>query len=284
MSAAGEEPMETDSAPTQISNSSEQVEEENTAPDPPSKPDQENVIVEKPDAEDASLSIEPMDIPIQGTDAVEKAPENSESESKIEPDEKEVNVQQQHPENVEIKTDQDDTKTESESKIDIEQQKKSEEVIENKDQMKQEEVIENNDKAQEETKSNVDTKLFPENNESSTQTSNDVLPTSGGANGDSTFVTQIVDKDLSALENDLKNGPSPANLKIASFADNFSGGDNCQSDPKQKPFACSQCYEDTEGSSKALVWEMIVFCNDNCLSKKKFIFHTDKKMLTLKST
>ena len=82
------------------------------------------------------------------------------------------------------------------------------------------------------------------------------------------IATQIVDRDLSALDTlDLKNGEDEKEpkLKLASFADY--GGANCQSETIHKAYSCAQCGHDTQDSQKTVLWEMLAFCDDICLSK-----------------
>ena len=90
-----------------------------------------------------------------------------------------------------------------------------------------------------------------------------------------TFVTQIVDKDLSSLDEEdvandnkedikdeikpeMKNGTSVTDFKALDTI--FQG------------YACGQCQNDTLASPKALVWEMKVFCDDTCLKKFQSCF------------
>ena len=73
------------------------------------------------------------------------------------------------------------------------------------------------------------------------------------------FVTQIVDKDLAALDEELaSDSKKPKVIKIT------------KSDEKPsicKKLQCANCSKDVEGSVKALAWNMEVFCDEFCLSK-----------------
>jgi hypothetical protein len=118
-----------------------------------------------------------------------------------------------------------------------------------------------------------------------------------------TFVTQIMDRDLSALDEkpseaeedsdeevvkqkvEMKDSGSDAGepmimdsepkLKLASFAD--FGGTNCQSETPHRVFCCGHCTKEVASivnQKESLVWEMILFCDDICLRKYQSCLNT----------
>ena len=120
------------------------------------------------------------------------------------------------------------------------------------------------------------------NTESSVVDDNDVSETKDNK---PTFVTKIVDKDLSALDEMIEGTEEKYNNGVDGSKTSVKvGNDNEKSVQTHSEYLqniqnCCLCGADTKESDKSVTWELSVFCNDMCLSKfQNFYYRTRAKI------